>query len=598
MDTINNTVYSYSDLKSKQLMWEIVKVNIREFSIKYSKLKANRKAKTIKNVQDEIDVISNKVLLLESKNVLSKEETDTLHYLHLRKAELQSNLKNFFDSKSKGYSICSRAKWIKEGEIGSRYFLGLEKQRQANNVIRKVKHEDNTIIEGNKALSEIVDFYTKLYKKRDTPRDKIKEYLNKFTHTQKLSEKERKVSENQITLEEIFFAVEKLKDNKAPGVDGLTPEFYKMFWDKLESLYYDMINESFTKGILPSSTHQSVITLIHKKGEKELLTNYRPISLTNYDYKILTIILARRLQCIMQNLIAKDQTGYIKNRYIGVNARIVCDIIDLCEKNRKPGAMLCLDFEKAFDSLNWDFMFSALEKYGFGSNFIKWIRILYEQNSFCIKNNGYLSKESTMERGVRQGCAVSALLFILALEFLAEDIRKKENIKGIKLYRKESYISLYADDITLTLNDEISVLNALETITNLSTVSGLKLNINKCEGLWLGSFSNNPNIFQNIKFNHGPIKCLGLYIDRNMEDCQTLNWDQKLAGIEELLLKWGSRKLTLFGKVQIINLLALPKLTYFFSILPVSMALIHKIEKILLFFLWGKNHKVKKNSHY
>ena len=124
-----------------------------------------------------------------------------------------------------------------------------------------------------------------------------------------------------------------------------------------------------------------------------------------------------------------------------------------------------------------------------------------------------------MERGVRQGCAVSALLFILALEFLAEDIRKKENIKGIKLYRKESYISLYADDITLTLNDEISVLNALETITNFSTVSGLKLNINKCEGLWLGSLSNNPNIFQNIKFNHGPIKCLGLYIDRNMEDC-------------------------------------------------------------------------------
>ena len=83
VDTINNTVNSYSDLKSKQLMWEIVKVNIREFSIKYSKLKANRNAKTIENVQDEIDVISNKVLLLESKNVLSKEET-LLRFLGLK----------------------------------------------------------------------------------------------------------------------------------------------------------------------------------------------------------------------------------------------------------------------------------------------------------------------------------------------------------------------------------------------------------------------------------------------------------------------------------------------------------------------------------
>ena len=216
-------------------MWEIVKVSIREFSINYSKVKANSKAKTAENIQDEIDVINNKVLMLETKNTLNKEESNLLHYLHLRKGELQSNLKNIFESKAKGYSIRSRAKWIKEGEIASKYFLGLEKQRQANNVIRKVKQCDGTIIEGNQVLSEIVDFYTNLYKKRDVPQDKIDEYLNKSKHM-KLSEKEKKVSENPITLEEIRLAVGKLKDNKAPGVDGLTPEFYKMFWDELETL--------------------------------------------------------------------------------------------------------------------------------------------------------------------------------------------------------------------------------------------------------------------------------------------------------------------------------------------------------------------------
>ena len=99
----------------------------------------------------------------------------------------------------------------------------------------------------------------------------------------------------------------------------------------------------------------------------------------------------------MPNLIAKDQSGYIKQRYIGVNARIVNDIIDHCEKNQQPGAILCLDFEKAFDSLDWDFMILSLKKYGFGENFINWINILYDQNSFCIKNHGYLSKESRME---------------------------------------------------------------------------------------------------------------------------------------------------------------------------------------------------------
>ena len=355
-----------------------------------------------------------------------------------------------------------------------------------------------------------------------------------------------------------------------------------------------MLHESFNNGVLPCSTRKSVLTLIHKKGDKDLLANYRPISLTNYDYKILTTTLANRLQSILPNLISTDQTGYIKNRYIGVNARVVCDIIDHCEKNQKPGAIVCLDFEKAFDSLNWNFMIQALDKFGFGSNFIKWIKILYEKNSFCVKNNGYLSRDSTMGRGVRQGCAVSALLFILSLEFLAENIRINKDIKGIKLHKKEVYISLYADDITLMLANEGSVSAALETIKSFSVVSGLKLNIHKCEGLWLVPLCNNLNVYQNIKFNQGPIRCLGVHIDRNMDECHSLNWDKKIASIEDILLRWSCRKLTIYGKIEIINTLALPKLIYYCSILPVPDIVIQKLEKILLSFLWGKSQKVKK----
>ena len=144
---------------------------------------------------------------------------------------------------------------------------------------------------------------------------------------------------------------------------------------------------------------KAVSALIHKKGDKNLLTNYRPISLNNYDYKISTSVLAKRIQHILPKLISKDQSGYVKGRYIGLNARLISDIIDNCENNI-PGAIVCLDFKKAFDLLNWNFLFLALEKYGFGKSFIQWIKIFYNEPTFCVKNNGVLSIESVMQRGI------------------------------------------------------------------------------------------------------------------------------------------------------------------------------------------------------
>ena len=97
-------------------------------------------------------------------------------------------------------------------------------------------------------------------------------------------------------------------------------------------------------GILPDSMRKSIITIIFKKGDKALLKNYRPISLTNCDYKILTFVLAKRLQKVIPNLISCDQSGYTKNRYIGFSARLIDDIIQYCEDGNKPGAIICLDF--------------------------------------------------------------------------------------------------------------------------------------------------------------------------------------------------------------------------------------------------------------
>ena len=163
-DTIDTTVNSYIKLNSHQLIWEILKVNIKEFSINFCKAKAKSLKSKCNENQIELDSINKVIAGIQIKNSLSETERNTLLSLTTKKKEIQVALDKHYENKAKGYCIRSRAKWIREGEVGSRYFLSLEKQRQADNVIREVKVGDRYITDGNQIISEAVHYYSNLYK--------------------------------------------------------------------------------------------------------------------------------------------------------------------------------------------------------------------------------------------------------------------------------------------------------------------------------------------------------------------------------------------------------------------------------------------------
>ena len=255
-------------------------------------------------------------------------------------------------------------------------------------------------------------------------------YLNDINLPNVLNEREKFLCDKDITLNDLENAVTNLKMNKSPGLDGLTAEFYKHFWDILKIPFHNMISESFEKGFLPDSARRAVVCLLFKKNEKDLLKNYRPISLTNFDYKIIAFVLTQKLQTVIDRLISHDQSAYIKKRYIGNNARLISDILEYTEIFNEPGVLLSLDFEKAFDTIEWDFMYKCLEKFNFGDKFINLIKTLYNGPNIVIKNNGYFTREIKLTTGLRQGCPLSALIFILCVEIMAINIRNNENIKG------------------------------------------------------------------------------------------------------------------------------------------------------------------------
>ena len=150
-----------------------------------------------------------------------------------------------------------------------------------------------------------------------------------------LTEDLQEQCEGLISKDECFMAIKSMKRNKSPGLDGINIEFYEHFWSLLGGLLVDVFNESFENGILPNSQRSAVLSLIFKKDDTEDISNYRPISLTNVDYRILAFVLARRLQRVIDSILSHDQTAYVRNRYMGYNIRLVEMSLNIMNKCRR-----------------------------------------------------------------------------------------------------------------------------------------------------------------------------------------------------------------------------------------------------------------------
>ncbi len=318
--------------------------------------------------------------------------------------------------------------------------------------------------------------------------------------------------------------------------------------------------------------------------------------MTNYDYKIICFVLSNRLQKVLHKIIHEDQTGYIKGRYIGSNARLLNDYFEHCESYNIPGILLYLDFEKAFDSIEWNFMITVLEKFNSGQGFIKWVKILYNMPVIAIKNNGWISADISLSKGVRQGCPLSALLFVLAVEVMAIQIRSNNDITGFKCQEQHIKSSMYADDTTLLLSNLKSLEKAVETVENFSRVAGPRLNVEKTDGILLGPLKNTLTEHNGIKFTNNSVRCLGIYMGHNKAENHQKNWHDKIDKIKMIIERWKHRNLTFFGKTLIIKSLAISKLIHTMSILITPDEILKEVEKIIFNFLWDSHDRIKRKT--
>ena len=414
---------------------EVLLLQIRGETVKFSAMLKKTSCQKESTLVKEIELLESKVNI------------GNLSELEDKKKDLES----ICAEKLKGNMIRSLAKWLSEGEKPSRYFCALEKHLYMEKTIRKLVTDDGKVIhDQTKILEEVKTFYQNLVKRRECsePESYLKD-LESLSSLHKLSVTDAESLEGLLTVNEISNSLKQMKNNKCPGIDGFPSEFFKVFWGKLKYFVLRALNESYISGQLSISLRQCIISCL-PKGDKprHLLKNWRPVSLLSVIYKIASSALSARLKSVLEKIISPTQSGFVANRFIGENIRLIYDIMHYTKKENIPGLLMLIDFQKAFDSVSWKFLDSILNFFGFKNSFQRWIKIMNTNIQASVMQCGVLSGLFDIERGCRQGDPLSPYLFLLCAQVLYLMIVNNKDIKGIFIDGREYKLTQFADDTT------------------------------------------------------------------------------------------------------------------------------------------------------
>jgi hypothetical protein len=270
----------------------------------------------------------------------------------------------------------------------------------------------------------------------------------------------------------IFLAISALGFNKALWLDGMTSLFYKSYWPIVKNSVISYVQSFFRGGFLLKEFNHTNIALIPKKDNPNLVHHFRPISLTNFNYKIISKILSNRFKPILQNIISPNQSAFLKGRSIHDNTILAHEMFHSMKQKKGNGGYMALklDMEKAFDSMELEFLLKVLDLLGFHPTWVQWICQCITTSSFSILLDGAPYGKFFPSRGLWQGDPLSPFLFIVGSEILSRLIEKEENLgllHGIKMASSCPSMShlLFADDVLIfskaNVNEAGVILNCL-----------------------------------------------------------------------------------------------------------------------------------------
>lgn len=564
---------------SDSILWEAMKAVIRGDIMSYQ---------AAKNKQ-------NKAKLIEIDTQVTKLEKE------YRSTNCESTLKKIVSLRSEYNSILAKkvSKQLmqikqKQFEIGDKPQKLLARQLKhshASRAIYKIKSENGEALVDPKDINNsFSDFYKKVYKsKKDINQKAIDDFLSNI-ELPTLNSEAKQCLDEEITLEELNEVISQLPNNKSAGPDGFSAEFYKKFKNHLAPLMHRLIKNSKEQGKFPSTMYQANIVLIPKPGRDKLqMSSYRPISLIPNESKIISKIFANRLKKYIGSIVHQDQTGFMPGRHIHFNLRRLFNI--MYSKKHTKACIIALDALRAFDQLEWEYMFAALTKFDFGTEFIKWIKIIYAYPVASVITNQDISNMFQLSRGTRQGCPLSPFLFAISMEPLAASIRQHLSITPIKTEGRHQHLSLYADDILLYIsNPEKSIPPLFDLIDKFGSFSGFTINWEKSELMPI-SDDLDKEFLEKVKFKiaNNSFKYLGIMITRKPNLLLQLNWKKKVDQLKSDISFWKTLPMSMVGRINVIKMVVLPRFLYVFQAIPffIPLSYFKHLESIITQFIWA-----------
>ena len=599
---------------SPQMLWERFKEAVQEIA---KELLAETHYK-----------INSRILRLEKDRaeLANALDADNNNDTRTSEAIIACEMSHLEEKRAKGRKEKLSTELTLHGEKLGGAWSAMNKDRKPRDLIRRLHIPDSSPPQYERNSERMADlakaYHDKLQQdglpqELEDHEERINLILNEIPREQTLNQTDSLTMNQRVTEAQMEEALHLSKNGSATGMDGCPYEL----WKALKSRHvrtagegkasFDIIKvmtlvlrDIQQKGV-DGDTQFALgwMCPIYKKKDKTEISNYRPITLLNTDYKLLTKILALQLRDHIKSLIHTDQAGFIPKRSIFHHIRLANTIIDFAEVTEVDGAIVALDQEKAYDKVRHDYLWDTLNAFNLPETFVNTVRSLYQNATTQVVVNGFQSDPYKITRGIRQGDPLSCALFDLAIEPLACMIRKDANFKGISLPGMDEPLKakFFADDtcVYMSKDDSFDLITML--LGDWCLVSGAKFNIEKTEVVPIGPEEHRRRVARTRKINQRDQSCLdenirvaedgnairflGAWIGNKTKDA--VPWEPLIDKINKRLERWGTSFLTMMGR-KIIVQAVVGGITQFLTMaqgMPpnVESALIKIIRK----FMWG-----------
>lgn len=601
-----------TDEKNAQTLWT-------QYKDKLTGLAKARAKVAVPKMQQRINALKSDVK--KTHNDKSMDEDQRIQH----SAMLEQEIENLETKRHNKARTASKAKDILEGEVIGPHWTGVNKARKPREMIYAIKKLHTAEPEYERRSNKMANIAGQHHEEQQTEgldpdpvarADAQKDIIDLIDC--KLDEEGKQYLREEISIEDIEKALKCSANGTATGLDGFPYEFWKALHENwtivpgenaeeddhpfdilsiLETLYQDIE----TSGVATKRFAEGWLCPLYKKNDRRDIANYRPITLLNTDYKIYTKILAQRLAKVTHQVVHTDQAGFMPGRNIHNHTRLAHLVTEYAEAVEEDGLIIALDQEKAYDKICHAYLFDVMEKYNFPENLIKSIKSLYDSAETIVILNGVKSEPFKVTRGVRQGDPMSCLLFNIAIEPLANALRKSPKLKGYTIPGLEERIiaTLFADDTTIYLSKDDKFEDLKEILDKWCKASGARFNVMKTEIIPIGSPGYREKVISTRVYNEvaapidasvhiakdrEPVRLLGAWIGNDVDDAAV--WSKNLDKIREALERWQKSNPTMMGKRHIINMTVGGITQYMTAAQGMPERVEKSIAKMMTDFLW------------